>query len=96
MGILPSDIKAAEFSARAIITTDAFGSPRAAAELALARRHARIVLAVLWLGFFGGTALWPADATFAVMVLLIGISTVLESVHGALALEQTLQRFRRR
>ncbi len=72
------------------------GSPRQAdrLELAQARRGARLVLAVLWVGFLCGTLLWTADVTFGVMVLLVGISTFLESVHGALGLERLRRRFR--
>jgi hypothetical protein len=67
-------------------------SDLAQAQLTQARRHARGVLAVLWLAFLGGTLIWTNEVTFGVMVLLVGISSVLESVHGALALERALRR----
>ena len=62
-------------------------------ELAGARRKARCALAVLWIAYLVAS-LWflPEDAVLAVAVLLAGVSTVLESVHGALAFDRLIRR----
>jgi hypothetical protein len=97
MSITSRDIKTAGIVIPAMSATGTFGTPGDASgsedELTRARRCARLVLAALWLVFLAGTLmLWTADAALAVMVLLVGVSTILESVHGALGLERLRRR----
>ncbi len=63
-------------------------------ELIEARRVARFVLIVLWLGFAALLAFLPHDREIAAAVLLAGMSTWLESAHGALAFRRLMQRLR--
>jgi hypothetical protein len=60
--------------------------------LASARRRARVALAVLWLAFSLGLLVLPEEAVLALAVLLAGLTTVLESIHGALAFDQLVRR----
>jgi uncharacterized BrkB/YihY/UPF0761 family membrane protein len=62
--------------------------------LAAARRRSRIALAVLWLGFAAALYVLPEDAVLAIAVLLAGLTTVLLSVHGALAFDRLTRRLR--
>jgi len=94
MGIFSVNLKSVDFG-----TLESSGSslakvPDAASDLARARRRARTALLWLWIGFVAGSsALWPADITIGVMVLIVGLSTVLESIHGALALDRWINSF---
>jgi hypothetical protein len=60
--------------------------------LAAIRRRARIAIFCLWLGFAASLFVLPEDAVLAIAVLLAGISTVLESVHGARAFDRLWRR----
>jgi hypothetical protein len=64
--------------------------PRAV--LATARRRARWAILALWVSFAASLFVLPEEAILALAVLLAGITTVLESMHGALAFDRLLQR----
>jgi hypothetical protein len=66
----------------------------AAGDLLEARRLARAVLIALWLGFATLLALLPHDMEIAAAVLLAGLSTLLESAHGAAAFHRLTLRLR--
>jgi hypothetical protein len=65
-------------------------------ELSAARRLARFVIIALWLAFAALLAVLPHDREIAAAVLLAGVSTWLESAHGALAFHRLMQRLRPR
>ena len=60
--------------------------------LAAARRRARVAILCLWLGFAAALFVLPEETVLALAVLLAGITTILESVHGALAFDRLLRR----
>jgi hypothetical protein len=65
------------------------------AALAAARRRARIALLGIWTAFAVSAYTLPCQALLAYAVLTIGVSMVLETVHGALAFDRMLDRIRR-
>jgi hypothetical protein len=65
-------------------------------ELSEARRLARFVIIALWLAFAALLAVLPHDREICAAVLLAGISTWLESAHGALAFRRLTYRLRPR
>ena len=60
--------------------------------LAAARRRARVAILCLWLGFVAAFFILPEESVLALGVLLAGITTILESMHGALAFDRLLRR----
>jgi hypothetical protein len=96
MGIFPVNLKSVDFGALESSGSIPYKVPDAASDLARARRRARTALLWLWIAFVAGsTALWPTDVTVGVMVLIVGLSTVLESIHGALTLDRWINHFQR-
>ena len=63
------------------------------AMLASVRRRARVAIAALWVVFAISLPVLPEEAILALAVLLAGITTVLESTHGALTFDRLLRRF---
>jgi hypothetical protein len=61
-------------------------------ELSAARKLARLVIIALWLGFAAMLAILPHNREIAAAVLFAGLSTWLESAHGALAFHRMTQR----
>ena len=70
------------------------GSPPLAA-LADARRRARMALIVMWGIFMLSLSVLPGEMVLAVAVLLAGLSTLLETTHGALAFDRLWRRMLR-
>jgi hypothetical protein len=58
--------------------------------LGYARRQARMTLIVLWLACALSLVLVSSDLALPVVILIAGLSTVLESQHGALAFARTV------
>jgi hypothetical protein len=62
--------------------------------LSSVRRRARVMLALLWLVLLPLFAVLPVEGDLVLLVLLIGLTTLLESAHGAQALDDMLERLR--
>lgn len=60
--------------------------------LATARRRARTAIIGLWVAFAAALFVLPEGTVLALAVLLAGITTMLETMHGALAFDRLLRR----